>query len=268
METENKYLNIVKWIALVLVLFYTSLSTWQLVALISGHMEGLPLTIRQVVAVALTDGGVILWHALGNRYKSEGQRNTAAFMQWTCFAILGAFFVASAVFGIIEPSTPVEIAAGWTMSLAECVGYVVLAAMGVILFGTPAAFFAIEMQSPEHRMTIEATKARQVLDDRLVSDFKTGQAAVMNVLSANGAIERLKREMVATGYSEAEATILAEVARAGIERSKPPVTLNVAGGTSQTASFFGLPAQVTPKEMGVKEFVTPAPAPVRAKRKA
>lgn len=240
MKTEKPYLTVIKWIVLALIFVYTAGSTIQLVAL-TTNMVGVSLYIRQAIAVLLTDGGILLWHFLSNRYAAEKQRGVAIFAQWACFAILGAFFVASNALSFLDPAMKIELTGGWVIPLSELIGYAVTVAQAVILFGTPAVFFYVEMQSPEHQMAVEKTKAQQILNDRLVADYKRGQEAILAVLSSNSAVEALTRQMIAQGYTPAEAAGLASIARAGIETAN---SVPVTEGTP-AANFFGQQKQST-----------------------
>ena len=214
---------VLEWIAILVVLSLTVSGTLEVIRLTSG-LTGLPLYFNQGAAILVTDGAVIYWHTLRDKYTDDKQRMIATIaMGFSIFVTLvfGASVSILAVAGLSDTQTPIDIGGGVVLPLAEVIGYFV-GGVKILQFAEMLILTIIcQAIDPVALMRVESAKARGILNRQTLEDFKTAQAAVLRELSSNQAISELTRQMIAQGYSEADAAILAERARIGIIASKP-----------------------------------------------
>lgn len=247
---------------LVLLLAFTAFGTAGLVDLVTAD-NGLTLLIRQIAAVGFTDGCVLYWHKRRNEYKDKEQRKWANIMLWAGAGVVLFFTLVYGGLSALGDSAwmhnnmnPVTLA-GMELFVgtpADITALLATAVIGVQAAGTLAAILYIAQIDPQAVQALQQKEAEEAIAKRQAADYKTAQEAIAPIVGQAQAINALRNQLTAMGYSERERENMVSLAEQSIQANKASVTQNGVtmpvngvtiplGEVGHSAPFW----QVTPK---------------------
>lgn len=195
-------------------------------AQLATDAEGLVLTFRSILTVALTEGALVYWHNARSKYTNAEQRKLATIAMWVSLVIVtifsGLYTLENVIFAGGMSTFEVNVN-GEGVPLTVAVGYAMTGIIVIQIAGTLGLIFHIESLSPAARMAASLKEAEHSVQEKQLMAFKAAQSAVADTVGTAQALSALRAQLAALGYSERDIANLVVMAENKINAERAPI---------------------------------------------